>query len=293
MADLPERELRTMNHLIYKEYYTGGNTGLFMKMKKLVYSYQSPYQRIDIFEHPDLGMVFALDGITMMTEVDEFMYHEMLVHVPLFMHPNPKKVLIIGGGDGGSLREVLKHPGIEEAILCEIDPYVIDAARKYLPTSVGFDDPRAKIVNENGAEYIKQFNDYFDAIIIDSTDPTAGEGGHLFTKEFYQNCYKALKEDGVFSAETEDPFYDKGWVAIAHNRISSVFPITKLYMGFMTTYPSGMWSYAYASKKYHPLNDYDPERVKPFESELKYYNPEIHKASFALPNFVKDLIGVK
>ncbi|AKI98065.1 polyamine aminopropyltransferase [Kosmotoga pacifica] len=293
MADIPERELRTMNHLMYMEYYTGGNAGIFMKMKRLLHSYQSPYQRIDIFEHPDFGMVFSLDGITMMTEVDEFMYHEMLVHVPLFMHPDPKKVLIIGGGDGGSLREVLRHPSVEEAILCEIDPYVIDAARKYLPTSVKFDDPRAKIVNENGAEYIKQFNDYFDAIIIDSTDPTAGEGGHLFTKEFYQNCYKALREDGVFSAETEDPFYDKGWVAIAYNRISSVFPITKLYMGFMTTYPSGMWSYTYASKKYHPVDDYDPERAKPFEGELKYYNPEVHRASFALPNFVKEIIGEK
>jgi len=285
------KDLRTMDHLMYMEYYTGRNAGIFMKIKKMLHSYQSPYQRIDIFEHPDFGKVFALDGITMMTEVDEFMYHEMLVHVPLFVHPEPRRVLIIGGGDGGSLREALKHPSVEEAILCEIDPYVIEAAKKYLPTAVEMDNPKAKIVNENGAEFIKKYKDYFDAIIVDSTDPTAGEGGHLFTKEFYKNCFEALKEDGVFSAETEDPFYDKGWVAIAYNRISSAFPISKLYTGFMTTYPSGLWTYVFASKKYHPIDDFDPSRVQNFDHQLKYYNEDIHKACFVLPNFIKELIN--
>lgn len=287
-----DRELRTMRHLLFMEYYSGGNTGLFMKMKKLIYSYQSPYQRIDIFEHPDFGRVFTLDGIVMCTEADEFMYHEMLAHVPLFSHPGPERVLIIGGGDGGTLREVLKHESVTEVIVCEIDPYVIEAAKKYLPqTAVEFDNPKTTIVNENGADYIKQYKDYFDAIIVDSTDPTAGEGGYLFTKDFYRCCADALKTDGVFSAETEDPFYDKGWVAIAFNRISSVFPNNAVYCGFMTTYPSGMWTYTFASKSKDPQRDFDSERAARMEKLFHYYNREIHRSAFALPTFVKELIG--
>jgi spermidine synthase len=283
--------LKNLGHIVYKENYTGGNAGLFMKVKRVIYSEQTPFQRIDIFEHPDFGRVFALDGITMCTESDEFMYHEMLVHVPLFTHPEPKKVLIIGGGDGGSLREVLKHGTVEKAVLCEIDPNVIEASKKYLKmTATDFDNPKTKIVNENGADFVKKYSDYFDVIIIDSTDPTAGEGGHLFTREFYKDCYKALKTDGLLSAETEDPFYDKGWVAIAFNRISSAFPISRMYTGFMTTYPSGMWTYSLGSKKYDPIKDFNPERVKEIQSRLRYYNSEIHKASFSLPQFLKELI---
>ncbi|MBM7559377.1 polyamine aminopropyltransferase [Marinitoga litoralis] len=291
-----DNKLEAGRHLLYMEWYTGGDVGLFMKMNRVLFSGQSEFQRVDVFENPELGRVFSLDGITMTTEVDEFMYHEMLTHVPMFIHPNPKRVLVIGGGDGGTTREVLKHPSVEEVILCEIDPLVIEAARKYLPTtSVEFDNPKLKIVNENGAEYIKQFENYFDVIIIDSTDPTAGEGGHLFTEDFYKSCYNALTENGVFSAETEDPFYDRAWVGIAYNRIKNVFPVAKVYLGFMTTYPSGMWSYTFASKGLDPLKDFDPEKIRNFEKKntLKYYNEEIHVASFALPNFVKKLIGLE
>jgi len=288
-----ERDLQPRQHLWYFEYYTGNNVGLFMKINRMIYSGQSDIQRIDIFENPDLGVVFSLDGITMTTEKDEFMYHEMLAHVPMFLHPNPKKVLIIGGGDGGTLREVLKHDSMEKAVLCEVDGLVIEAARKYLKqTSCGFDDPRTEIVIANGAEYVRKFKNEFDVIIIDSTDPTAGQGGHLFTEEFYQACYDALKEDGVFSAETEDPFYDIGWFKLAYKRISKVFPITKVYLGFMTTYPSGMWSYTFASKGIDPIKDFNPEKVKNFNKELKYYNEEVHVASFALPNFVKKELGL-
>lgn len=287
-----DRQLRTLNHLMYTEYYTGGNVGLFMKMNRLVYSHQSPYQRIDIFEHPDFGMVLSLDGITILTENDEFMYHEMLVHVPMFSHPDPKKVLIIGGGNGGCLREVMKHTGVEEAVLCEIDPNVIEASKKYLTTiATEFDNPKVKVFNENGAEFIKEYNDYFDVIIVDSTDPTAGEGGHLFTKDFYKDCYVALKENGIFNAEIENPFYDRGWVAIASNRISSVFPISRVYTGFLSTRPSGMWAYNFASKNTHPVDDFNPSRVLDFSPYLRYYNEDIHKAAFVLPNFLKDIVS--
>ncbi len=276
-----------LEHLWYFEYYTGKNVGLFLKINRMIHTDQSEIQRIDIFENPDVGIVFALDGITMLSEKDEFTYHEMLVHVPMFLHPNPKKVLVIGGGDGGSVREVLKHESVEKVILCEIDPKVIEAAKKYLPTGVKLDDPKVEIVNENGAEFVKKFKNEFDVIIVDSTDPTAGEGGHLFTEEFYRACHDALKDDGVFSAETEDPFYDFSWLKLAYKRISKAFPVARVYMGFVPLYPSGMWTYTFASKGIDPIKDFDPEKVRNFKGELKYYNEEIHVASFALPNFVK------
>ncbi len=279
-----------LDHLWYFEYYTGRNVGLFMKIDKMLHSEESKVQRIDIFKNPDLGTVFALDGITMMTEKDEFAYHEMLVQVPMFLHPNPKKVLIIGGGDGGSSREVLKHDSVEKLILCEIDERVTETAKRYLPLSEVKDDPRLEIVNENGAEFIRKFKGEFDVIIVDSTDPTAGEGGHLFTEEFYKAARDALKANGVFSAETEDPFYDFSWLKLAYKRISKAFPIARVYMGFVPVYPSGMWTYTFASKEIDPIEDFNPERVRKFDKTLRYYNEEIHKASFALPTFVKEAL---
>ncbi len=276
-----------LEHLWYFEYYTGKNVGLFMKISRMIHTDQSEIQRIDIFENPDLGIVFSLDGITMLSEKDEFTYHEMLVHVPMFVHPKPKKVLVIGGGDGGSVREVLKHDSVEKVVLCEIDSKVVEAAKKYLPTGTELDNPKVEIVNENGADYVKRFKNEFDVIIVDSTDPTAGEGGHLFTEDFYRACHDALKENGVFSAETEDPFYDFSWLKLAYKRISKAFPVARVYMGFVPVYPSGMWTYTFASKGLDPIEDFDPEKVKRFEKELKYYNEEVHVASFALPNFVK------
>lgn len=283
-------DLDRSSHIWFKEFFTGNTAGRFMLVDRFLHTERSQYQRIDIFDTYRYGRVFALDGIIMTTDLDEFMYHEMLVHVPMFLHPNPKRVLIIGGGDGGSLREVLKHDTVEEAILCEIDPKVIEAARKYLNTSVEFDNPRAKIVNENGVEFVAKFKDSFDVIIVDSTDPTAGEGGHLFTERFYQACYDALTENGVFSAETESPVLDPSWVKLAYKRIKKVFPVTRLYLGFMSSYPSGCWSYTFASKGMDPVEDFDPQRVENFKKELKYYNSDVHKAAFALPNFVRELI---
>ncbi|RKX46461.1 MAG: spermidine synthase [Thermotogae bacterium] len=283
-------DLDQSSHIWFKEFFTGNTSGHFMLVKRFLHTEKTQYQRIDIFDTYRYGRVFALDGITMTTEMDEFMYHEMLVHVPMFLHPNPKRVLIIGGGDGGSLREVLKHGTVEEAILCEIDFKVIEAARKYLKSAVEFDNPRAKIVNENGVEFVNHFKNAFDVIIVDSTDPTAGEGGHLFTEKFYRSCYDALTENGVFSAETESPVLDPGWVKLAYKRIKKTFPVTKLYLGFMSTYPSGCWSYTFASKGIDPVKDFDSKRVEKFQKDLRYYNSEVHIAAFALPNFVKELI---
>jgi len=289
---MEEKELQTGRHSLYMEWYARDPGGLFMRVKRWLYSAQSEYQRIDIFESSFYGRVFSLDGITMTTEIDEFMYHEMLVHVPMFMHPNPKKVLVIGGGDGGSIREVLKHPTVEKAVMCEIDEMVVKAAIEYLPyTASKLNDPKVQLVYEDGAKFIRQFKNEFDVILIDSTDPTAGEGGQLFTLDFYKACNEALKEDGILCAQTEGMIYDWEWGTTAYKRIKANFPLTRLYLGYMPTYPGGMWSYTYASKaSWDPVKDYNPEKVRNFKEPLRYYNEEIHKAAFAIPNFVKKYI---
>lgn len=274
-------------HLWFFDYFSGGDVGLVMRISRMIHSEQTQYQRIDIFDNPTLGRVFALDGITMTTDVDEFMYHEMLAHVAMFSHPNPKSVLVVGGGDGGTLREVLRHPQVEKAVLCEIDKRVVDLSKQYLKTGIAFESEKVEVIFENGAEYIKHIRNQFDVIIIDSTDPTAGEGGHLFTQDFYKSCYDALKDNGVMTAEAENPLYDFGWLKIAYKRIRAAFPIVRVYQGFMPTYPSGYWLYIFASKGQDPLKDIRVEDAQRMSGELKYYNEEIHKAAFVLPNFIK------
>jgi spermidine synthase len=282
-------DLYNWNHLRYEEMFHGGETGIFIKIKELIYSKQSEFQRIDIFDSYNVGRVFALDGITQTMEKYEFMYHEMLVHVAMFAHPNPKRVLIIGGGDGGTLRETLKHQSIEQVDMCEIDEEVVLAAKEYLPKlSYAMEDSRANLMFRDGAAYVAEFDNHFDVIIIDSTDPTAGEGGNLFTETFYENCKNALTEDGILVAHTENPVYDTAWLEMAHSRIKSVFETTKLYTGFSPQYPSGFWTYTIGSKTGSPENRVRED--KKLEAELEYYTPEIHRASFALPVFLKRIV---
>jgi len=233
--------------------------------------------------------VFALDGITQTIEKFEFMYHEMLVHVALFSHQKPKRVLIIGGGDGGTLREVLRHSCVKEAVMCEIDEEVVLAAKEYLPTlSYAMNDERAQLLFKDGAAYVSQYEDYFDVIIIDSTDPTAGEGGNLFTIDFYKRCYRALTKDGLLVAHTENPVYDTNWLKMAYSRIEKAFDFTQLYTGFSPQYPSGFWTYTIGTKGNNPTEK--KREDKGLESKLKYYSFQIHQACFALPVFLNDII---
>lgn len=276
---------------IFNEFDRINKFGLFMDVEKVIYSGVTKFQRIDIFETKAFGKVFTLDGVTMTRDSDEFVYHEMISHVPLFLHENPKKVLVIGGGDGGTVREVLKHPSIEKVIMCELDEEVVEATKKYLPNlSYELNNPKVHLVFEDGSKFIKNFNNEFDVIIIDSTDPTEGGGGALYTESFYQDCFKALTENGVFTAQTEEPFIEKEWMVRAYKSISSVFNVAKLYLGFVPEYTPGTWSWTFASKNIDPIKDFNPEKVRNFDKELKYYNEEMHVASFALPNFVKKMI---
>ena len=263
-----------------------------IQIDKQLHSEQTEFQRIDIFESKEFGRMMVLDGYVMLTEKDEFIYHEMIVHVPMAVHPNPKRVLIIGGGDGGTARELLRYKNVESVDLVEIDERVVDISRKYLPqTACSFDDERLHCYFEDGLKFIRHCNNEYDLINVDSTDPF-GPGEGLFTKEFYGNCYKALKEDGIMVNQHESPFYDEDAFAMqrAHQRIVKSFPISSVYQAHIPTYPSGHWLFGFASKKYHPVLDFDAKRWNALGLKTRYYNANLHNASFALPNYVEELM---
>jgi spermidine synthase len=268
------------------------NVRFSIKVDKQLYSAQSDFQRIDIFESKEFGRFLTLDGYMMLTEKDEFIYHEMMVHVPMSVHPNVKKVLVIGGGDGGTVRELSRYDYIESIDLVEIDEEVVEACKKYLgQTACGFDDKRVRIYYDDGLKFVRKYVNEYDLILVDSTDPF-GPGEGLFTKEFYGNCCKALKEDGIMVNQHESPFYPNDAVAMqrAHKRIVESFPIARVYQAHIPTYPSGHWLFGFASKKYHPIEDQDVARWKAQGLKTRYYNEQLHRGAFALPNYVEEML---
>lgn len=265
---------------------------LSIRVDKQLYSGQSEFQRIDVFESPELGRILVLDGYIMLTEKDEFIYHEMIVHVPMAVHPGVKKVLIIGAGDGGAVRELTRYPEVEHIDLVEIDEQVIQVCRQFLPrTSCRLDDPRVHIYYEDGLKFVRSREDEYDLIIVDSTDPF-GPGEGLFTKEFYGNCHRALREEGIMVNQHESPFYESDATACmrAHKRIVESFPISRVYQAHIPTYPSGHWLFGFASKRYHPVHDLDEERWMARELDTLYYTPRLHKGAFCLPAYVEKLL---
>lgn len=263
-----------------------------IQIDKQLHSEQTEFQRIDIFESKEFGRMMVLDGYVMLTEKDEFIYHEMIVHVPMAVHPNPKRVLIIGGGDGGTARELLRYKNVESVDLVEIDERVVDISRKYLPqTACSFDDERLHCYFEDGLKFIRHCNNEYDLIIVDSTDPF-GPGEGLFTKEFYGNCYKALKEDGIMVNQHESPFYDEDAISCQrmHKRIVESFPISKVYHAHIPTYPSGHWLFGFASKKYHPLRDLNDIAWNMRGISCRYYTTTLHKGAFYLPYYVEEML---
>jgi spermidine synthase len=277
--------------LWFSEKHTPG-VKLAIKVDRQLYTCQSDFQRIDVFESKDFGRFLALDGYMMLTERDEFIYHEMITHVPMAVHPNVEDVLIIGAGDGGVVRELTRYSEIRRIDLVEIDPLVIEVCREYLPqTSCRMNDPRLKIHTEDGLRFIRTKENAYDLIIVDSTDPF-GPGEGLFTREFYGNCYKALKEDGIMVNQHESPFYEEDARACqrAHKRIVESFPISRVYQAHIPTYPSGHWLFGFASKKLHPVHDHDATAWNLRGIKTKYYNSRLHAGSFALPSYVEELL---
>ena len=263
-----------------------------IKVDRQLYTAQSEFQRIDVFDSKEFGRFLTLDGYMMLTEKDEFIYHEMMVHVPMAVHPNARRVLIIGAGDGGVVRELTRYHQIEHIDLVEIDELVVEVCKKYLPqTAFRLDDERVHIYYEDGLKFIRSKENEYDLIIVDSTDPF-GPGEGLFTKEFYGNCYKALKEDGIMVNQHESPFYDEDAAAMqrAHKRIVESFAISKVYQAHIPSYPSGHWLFGFASKKYHPVDDLDGVRWKLLGIHTRYYLPRLHAGVFALPAYVEEML---
>ena len=277
--------------LWYTEQHTD-SVRFSIKVDKPLYTGQSEFQRIDVFESKEFGRFFTLDGLMMVTEKDEFIYHDMIVHVPMATNPDIKNVLVIGAGDGGTVRELTRYSTIDTIDMVEIDKLVVDVCKEYLPlTACKLDDPRVHLYFEDGLKYIRSKENIYDLIIVDSTDPF-GPGEGLFTKEFYGNCFKALKEDGILVNQHESPYYEDYAKSMqrAHKRIREIFPICRVYQAHIPTYPSGHWLFGFASKKFDPLTHVDEQAWNCLGLNTNYYNTEIHKGSFALPNYVKKLL---
>ncbi len=263
-----------------------------IKVKCQLAYFESEFQRIDVFDSYEFGRILALDGFLMVTEKDEFIYHDMITHVPMAVNPDIKNVLVIGAGDGGVIRELTKYGSIETIEMVEIDKQVVEVCKQYLPqTACKLDDSRVKIYYTDGLKYIRTKVDEYDLIIVDSTDPF-GPGEALFTKEFYGNCYKALKKDGILVNQHESPFYPNDSLAMqkAHRQIRSQFPISQVYQAHIPTYPSGHWLFGFASKKYDAIRDLKADYWNSLGLVTKYYNTDLHTGTFMLPNYVKELL---
>ena len=266
---------------------------LGFKVEKTLYSGKSPFQRVDVVETRDHGVMLLNDGLVMLSERDEFIYHEMIAHVPLFVHPNPRRVLVIGGGDGGTVREVLRHSKIERTVMVEIDEMVVNACREYLPeVSCALDDPRLELRIEDGIKYVAETEERFDVVLVDSTDPI-GPAAPLFDREFYHGVSRVLTDEGILISQAESPFYNQDIQRPMLLNQRPFFEKLHIYLFSNLTYPGGLWSFGFASKKRCPLGDFDPDLPDRSGIDTRYYNPKIHRASFMLPTFVsRHLEGV-
>ncbi len=276
--------------LWYTENHTE-NVKFSIRVDRQLASEQSDFQRIDIFESQEFGKILTLDGYLMVTEKDEYIYHEMITHIPMATNPDIRKVLVIGAGDGGTVRELTKYNCIEKIDMVEIDEMVVELCKKYIPqTACKLDDPRVNIHFQDGLRFVRSAEaGEYDLIIADSTDPF-GVGEGLFTKEFYGNCYKALSDDGILVNQHESTFYSSyaNSMKRAHSRIKQFFQTALVYQAHIPTYPSGHWLFGFASKKYDPRTDLKADWWNSLGIKTRYYNTILHQGCFAIPNNVRD-----
>ena len=271
------------NELWLSEFSTD-NLKLSMRVKECVHSERTSYQELLIADTFQYGRVMMLDGAYQLTEKDEFTYSEMMAHVPLCAHPKPENVLIIGGGDGAIMREVLKHECVKRCTLIDIDERVIEASKKYLPfAGCSFSDSRADVRCMDAMKFIRETSERYDVVIVDSTDPVDFAAG-LFQSGFYGDVKRVMTDSAMLSELTESPFTDTALMRQAIREMRKVFPVVRMYWGAVPTYPSGMWTYGVASMREDP--SVPVRTVKP----TRYYTNEIHRASFILPPFLEELI---
>lgn len=262
--------------------------GLTARVKETLFAGKSEFQDVAVVDSYQFGRMLVLDGVFQTSIFEEYVYHEMIAHVPLFIHPNPKKVLVIGGGDGGTVREVVRHDTVEKVEMVEIDGMVVEACKKYLPeisSALNEPNPKLDLKIGDGIQHMADATNEYDVIIVDCSDPI-GPGEGLFTPEFYRNVYKALKEDGLFVQQTESPFYHRELIKRIQKDVREIFPITDLYLAHIPIYPGGCHCFTLGSKKYGP-KDADTSRQT---MEMRYHNAEVQQGCFALPNFVRELM---
>ncbi len=274
--------------LWFSEYHTP-DVQHSIRVNRHLYSGRSACQQIDVFDTPEFGRVLALDGSVMLTERDEFIYDEMVTHVPMAVHPEIHDVLVIGSGDGGVVKELTRYDRVERIDLVEMDPQVIEICRAYLPDNASrLDDERVHISFEDALRFVRRCHKEYDLIIVDSMDPFGPSEG-LFTKEFYGNCYHALKSDGILITQQGSLFYRQDAEAMqrSHKRIIETFPISKIYQAHIPTYAAGYWLFGFSSKKYHPIKDLDAKAWRELGLETQYYTPKLHVGSFYLPAFLE------
>lgn len=271
------------------------NFGQYFAVDNVLYHEKTDHQDLIIFENDAFGRVMALDGVVQTTERDEFIYHEMMAHVPLLAHGNAKHVLIIGGGDGGMLREVARHAAIESITMVEIDAGVVAFCRQYLPNhnAGSYDDPRFSLVIDDGVNFVTQTDKTFDVIISDCTDPE-GPGESLFTSVFYQGCKRCLNPGGIFVAQNGVCFLQQDEVINSHQRLSRSFTDVGFYQAAVPTYYGGIMTFAWASDNEalrHLSTDIIQARFhKTGITTCRYYHPAIHTAAFALPQYLLDAL---
>lgn len=261
------------------------NLQIKYRIKQILFEQSSPFQHVMILESYDFGNILALDGIVQTTAMDGHIYNEMIVHVPLMVHPNPRHVLIIGGGDCGAAREACKHAKVQHIDMVEIDEVVVEACMQHLPEVSGrLSDPRVRFIYTDGVEYVKRYRHHYDVIIVDSSDPI-GPAQQLFELDFYRNLHHALKPDGMMVCQSQSPIFHKEVMKQSFMHIQSLFPHTQLYTAVVPTYPGGMWSFTLGSKQRLHLNP----NAK-FPRPTSYFNKEILQSCFQLPQFIRHLL---
>ena len=276
----------------FSEHHTS-NVKFSVKVDKHLYTNENDLGRVDIFDSLEFGRVLAVDGYIIFTERDEFIYDEMLAHVPMAVNPDAKSILVFGAGDGGAIDELVKYDSIERIDLVEINEGVVEACRRFFPeVAASLDDPRVNLYTDNPLRYIRHIENEYDLIIVDSAG-FYGPGESLLTKEFYGSCYKALKEDGIMVNQHQSPFYDDDRIETqkAHKRILNNFPICKVYQAHIPSYPSGYWLFGYASKKFHPVNDLKADQWNARGIHTDYYTTRLHTGCFALPAYVERMLA--
>lgn len=273
---------------------TNGKTALSIRIKgEPLFQETSPYQTVEVFDTYDRGKMLTIDRMVMCTEADEANYHEMIVHVPMFTHPNIKDVLVIGAGDGGTIRELMRHPGIERVTMVEIDEVVVRASQQFLPNiSSALNHPKLNLLIDDGIKFVENAaSDSYDLVIIDSSDPVGPSEG-LFSQSFYEHVYRCLRPGGVVTIQSESPLFHPDAFVDLNQCLKQVFGKDSVhcYLVYIPMYPTGMWSLTYCSKQGpHPLHDFDREKAIAFtqQHDLSYYNPDIHQAAFALPTYIQ------